>query len=462
MTILENKCLARGIEAYLDKTFPLKLGVNKKNELIRLIYEISRGRGRSLDEVISNAGINRLVADGKNGLFRKVKKTLLEIRYPSLTPAREVRVMPLKTDGIRDEAPVWDLKLDPKVIFVEKDVRGTEPAKKIIRNFPAAKLTVINNINDVLRNTNRTDATSVYNTRRDNLVLIKNKSAFIKQCPCSAGCVRCGYMILNIGFGCPVDCAYCFLQTYSNIPGIVLPVNMGDYAGYITRLDGEVSQKTRIGTGEFTDSLALDNYTGYAAFLMPLFRKTANLVLELKTKTCKIDNVMKEDPHENVVISWSMNTRDMAQRYERGASGIGARIKAACEVAHRGYRVGFHFDPMICHDGWETDYRAIAEELFSHEEIRRRAAWISLGTLRYTPGLKQTAERRFSENLVFYRGEFFLDVCGKFRYPEEVRIDMYNKMARWIRSAGAGCWIYLCMEPANIYRKVTLECKKQM
>ncbi len=460
MTIPENKCLAREIEAYLNRTFPLKLGVNKKNELIRLIYEISRARGLSCDEVVNDAGINSIVADGKDGVFSKVKKTLLKARYPSLKQGMKVRVMPLKMDGIRDEAMVWDFKLNPKVIFVEKDVRGTEPAEKIIRNFPAAKLTVINNINDVLRNTTRTEATSAYNARRDNLVLIKNKSAFIKQCPCSAGCVRCGYMILNIGFGCPVDCAYCFLQTYSNVPGIVLPVNLEDYAGYVTRLDGEVSQKTRIGTGEFTDSLALDNYTGYAAFLIPLFRKTANLVLELKTKTCMVDNLMKEDPHENIVISWSMNTRDMAQRYERGASDIDARIKAACEVARRGYRVGFHFDPMIYYDGWETDYRAIAEELFSHEEIRRRAAWISLGTLRYTPGLKQTAERRFPENLVFYRGEFFLDACGKFRYPEEVRIDMYNKMARWIRSSGVKCWIYLCMEPADVWKKVMLERKR--
>ena len=47
--------------------------------------------------------------------------------------------------------------------------------------------------------------------------------------------------------------------------------------------------------------------------------------------------------------------------------------------------------------------------MFSNSLIREKTAWISLGTLRYTPGLKQVAESRFEDNLMFYSGEFFED-----------------------------------------------------
>jgi len=233
---------------------------------------------------------------------------------------------------------------------------------------------------------------------------------------------------------------------YSNAPGILLPANIEDYYAHIMEFDRKASPRTRIGTGEFADSLAMDRYTRYSFALIPFFRKTRNLVLELKTKSADIDNVLREDPHENVVIAWSMNTREMAERYEKGGATVGDRIDAAKRAAERGYKVGFHFDPLIYHEGWEDAYRGVVEEIFSHGEIRRNTAWISLGTLRYTPGLKQTAEQRFSDTLMFYEGEFFADRDGKLRYPRGLRTDMYEKMTGWIREHNSSCWIYPCME----------------
>ena len=87
------------------------------------------------------------------------------------------------------------------------------------------------------------------------------------------------------------------------------------------------------------------------------------------------------------------------------------------------------------------------------EDIRKNTAWVSLGTLRYTPGLKQIAERRFSDNLMYYQGEFFADTDGKLRYPRALRINIYKKMAGWIKSFKIPAWVYLCMEPEEIWKE---------
>jgi len=457
MTIADNSRFAAGIEDVLRESLPIKLGINKKNELVRLVYEISRANDISVPDVVKKAGIHELAADGKGGLFHRVKKALLRMRYPSLGAGDDPRIMPVAMKPARRECPVWDFELDPDTIFIEKGIKDLEWTRDFVRKFPEADAVDINSIKDAARHIPEADAVSLYNSRNYRVFLVRARSGFVKICPCTKGYKRCGYWILNLGFGCPVDCSYCYLQAYSNAPGLILPANIEDYYGHISRFDGKIRKRTRIGTGEFTDSLALDGYTGYASRLIPFFRSTRNLVLELKTKTGRIDGVLREEPHENVVISWSMNTPDAAAKYEKGGAGVAERIDAAVRVCRRGYKVGFHFDPMVYYDGWEDDYKAVVEEMFSFDEIRRNTAWISLGTLRYTPGLKQTAEQRFAENLMFYQGEFFMDIDGKLRYPRKLRINMYNKMIGWIRSFNASCWIYLCMEPEELWRKTDLK-----
>ncbi len=433
---------------------PVPLGVNKKNELVRLLFEICRGRGLGLADVIEWAGIGGLVEGGRGGLFHRVKEALLDLRYPSAGVDGDPRIMPLKMDAAREECPVWDLELEPGRVFVERSVRRLEWTESFTRNFPGAEIVEMDDLRDVVGGICAGDKVSVYNSRRDRVFLVRARSGFVKMCPCTKGYKRCGYWILNIGFGCPIDCSYCYLQMYSNAPGLILPANIEDYYEHVERFDRQLTGRTRIGTGEFTDSLALDRYTGYSRRLIPFFRKTRNLVLELKTKSGDIDNVLAEEPHENVVISWSMNTRKIAEKYEKGGASVSERIDAASRAAKRGYRVGFHFDPVVYYKGWEDEYKAVIEEMFSVDEIKRNVAWISLGTLRYAPGFKRVAEQRFAENRMFYEGEFFVDTDGKLRYPRPLRAEMYNKMAGWIRSSGVSCRVYLCMEPGEVWREI--------
>jgi spore photoproduct lyase len=456
MTISDNRCLAGEIEGLLAEKLPIRLGFNKKSELVRLIYEVSRVANVTPAKALEKAGMEELAKEGKGELFRRTKERLLELRYPNIGPDDDPHIMPLKIKDTSEECPVWDFGLEPKTVFVEENVQNREWTSDFLKNFPGAAIVPVRDAEKTLKDLSQKEAVSLYNSRRENIFLTENKAAFIKICPCTKGYKRCGYWILNVGFGCPIDCSYCYLQMYSNAPGIILPANIEDYYEHIKKFDSEARGRTRIGTGEFTDSLALDKYTKYSSYLIPFFRGAKNLVLELKTKASDIENVLKEEPHDNVVISWSVNTRRMAERFEKGASDMKSRIGAALRASRKGYKIGFHFDPIIFYKGWEKEYSKIVEEIFSFNEINKNTAWISLGTLRYTPGLKQAAENRFSDNDMFYEGEFFIDTDGKLRYPRSRRIFMYDKMISRIRAFNKDAWIYLCMEPAELWRKTLL------
>ena len=450
MSTKNNYPSVRDIEETLKEAIPIRLGVNKMNELTRLVYEICCSSGKIPDEVLKGAGFYEMDDEPRGGLFHRVKEELLRMRYPSLKKTDKVRIMPLKIGEAKEKRSVWSGELDPRNIFVEKQTMGLAWTRDFLKQFPNAAVSEIDSIRDASKKLSFRNSLEEYNLRRETIFVTENKSSFIKICPCTKEAKRCGYWILNLGFGCPFDCSYCYLQTYSNIPGMVLTANIEDYYEHIKAFDAASPKGLRIGTGEFTDSLALDKYTGYSGKLINMFRDAKNLVFELKTKTADIENVLKEEPHQNVVISWSINTPKIAAICEKGASDVSARIEAARRAVKRGYRVAFHFDPVIWYENWEKEYKDIVRELFSHRETRENTAWISLGTLRYTPGLKQVSEQRFDDNSVFYTGEFFLDFDEKFRYQETLRREIYEKMTGFIRDCGVSCWTYLCMEPAEL------------
>ncbi len=63
----------------------------------------------------------------------------------------------------------------------------------------------------------------------------------------------------------------------------------------------------RICTGEFTDSLALDNLSGLTEKLVPLFDSWSNASLEIKTKTDQISSLIKMYPKGKIVAGFSVN-----------------------------------------------------------------------------------------------------------------------------------------------------------
>jgi spore photoproduct lyase len=292
------------------------------------------------------------------------------------------------------------------------------------------------------------------NQGKQHLLLARNRGVFFKPCPGTREYRCCDYQVLNIGMGCPMDCVYCILQAYLNNPWISFFVNIEDlFAELASGIAATEMPLLRIGTGEFTDSLALDSITGLSRHLVRFMAGQKRAVLELKTKSAVIGNLKDLDHQGRTVVAWSLNSPPIMAAEEIRTATLDERLAAAAHCADWGYLLAFHFDPIIYHEGWQEGYRSTIRALFNRVPAER-IAWISLGALRYLPPLKAIATERFPASRFFYE-EFINGLDGKQRYFREQRVEMYrliaDELARFVSSRTC---VYFCMENDTIWREV--------
>ncbi len=288
---------------------------------------------------------------------------------------------------------------------------------------------------------------------KETLRLITFKGEFLKPCPGTKEYICCGYQILHAGTNCPMDCSYCILQAYFNQPSLRLFVNLEDELGRIGEImDGNPEKYFRIGTGEFTDSLALDHITGWSRILSGFFQGRRNSLLEFKTKTDMIEGLLSSPYRDRIVVSWSLNSPEMASSEEHGAPAVKKRLLAAKKCQEEGYVTGFHFDPLIRHRDWKAGYRRTFEMLDGLIDPKR-IIWISLGCLRYVPSLKPIIRRRHPGTHIL-DGEFINGLDGKMRYFKPIRIEIYSFIKEQIEKwKGDLEGVYLCMESDEVWQK---------
>ncbi|MFA7677573.1 MAG: hypothetical protein WCY34_05320, partial [Candidatus Omnitrophota bacterium] len=243
----------------IAKKFSFEPNRNQLKILERLMFEITLRESLNTTQLVEY--LNREMAQkeyrGRDKFFA-IKRLLIERRFP-LT----------KSKGSLKESDIFFSKLKqplnnnwrvkkvfiPEAIFVEKEVEKSFVVENFKRVFPSVKIEVVNSYSQYLKN----NKFSLAELKKPSVFIINEKWDFIKPCPCTKNHLRCGYWILNLGFGCPYDCSYCFLQQYSNFPGLILPGNIQDFFNKFDLFAKKLTYPIRLGTGEFCDSLALDN-----------------------------------------------------------------------------------------------------------------------------------------------------------------------------------------------------------
>ena len=340
-------------------------------------------------------------------------------------------------------------KFYPEKIFVEEEVLDLALTKQVIDRCAGIPVETVTRSKDLI--SNYREKIFSLSEGKKNLLLCKNRGRFLEPCPgTKKDYLCCLYSILNIGTGCPLDCSYCVLQAYLNNPFITLFVNRQEMMDELQAGDRLGRGKiTRVGTGEYMDSLALEHLTDFIPYILPFLRKKPDIILELKTKTTHIENLIDLDHGGSFVVSWSLNSEKVRIAEEKGAASIEERIQAASLLVKKGYRVSFHFDPLIYYPGWEQDYKETVE-LLKQNIPPEKIMWISLGSLRYMPLLKNVAQKRFSDTAI-YAEEFISGLDGKMRYLQVHRTEMYKKMCSWLKDYSEDVLVYYCMESKSVW-----------
>lgn len=286
----------------------------------------------------------------------------------------------------------------------------------------------------------------------ETLRLLTFPGEFLKPCPGTKSYICCGYRILNVGTHCPLGCSYCILQAYLNRPGLRVFVNLEQELQKIrVFLDSNPEELFRIGTGEFTDSLALDPYTGWSEILPAFILKTKNAVLEFKTKTNLVQGLLSSKSRDRIVVSWSLNSPYIATHEEHGSSSIRKRLEAARACQKEGFVVGFHFDPIIQHPEWREHYLKTID-LMDQMIDPGRVIWVSLGCFRYMPQLKPLIRERHKGTRVL-DGEFIPGLDGKMRYFKPIRMELYHFIKQQLDALHSDLGLYLCMESDEVWQR---------
>jgi len=336
-------------------------------------------------------------------------------------------------------------------LLVEEAALAYEMSQRILERLPGVQVEIIPD-RGVLRPYHHRPAAWL-GTAKTTLLLAVQKGPFWRPCPGTKEYICCGYQVLQTALNCPLDCSYCILQGYVNLPAVTIFVNQEDLLAELKdRWASTPHHIWRLGTGEFSDSLVLDDLTGLHERLIPLFAENPKAFLEIKSKWPYLEHLLPLGPNPQIIFAWSLNPPEIIKREERGAASLKARLSAARKGGAAGFRLAFHFDPLLYFPGWQEAYRRTVEQL---AEIAppRQIAWISLGALRFPPAMRPLILARFPQS-VLAAEEMVLAPDGKLRYFKNLRVEMFSLMKEWVTQALPGVFLYLCMESPRVWQEV--------
>jgi len=195
------------------------------------------------------------------------------------------------------------------------------------------------------------------------------------------------FLELKWAYGCPFDCAWCYLKgTFRFLPTGTKPVikDYGKIAAHTKRFLSEVTTPEILNTGEIADSLMWEGSSRpFSKFIIPIFEEQEKHKVLFVTKSDNIRNLLEINPHNQVIISFSLNANEVAKRWERGAPSVDRRIEAGRKLSQADYEVRVRIDPMVPVEGWKIHYASLIDQIFTNFVPAR----ITLGSLR---GLQST------------------------------------------------------------------------
>jgi spore photoproduct lyase len=340
-------------------------------------------------------------------------------------------------------------------VWIDRQVVDSPVTANVLAHLPDVPTAVIDGRPPVPMPTHQA---ALMTSAKKALYLTAQKGHFVRACPGATSRniqsqLCCGYMIVDLIYNCNYDCTYCYLQSYVNAPYLTVYANVEQLFDELgTFLHTYPQQLVRIGSGEFSDSLSLDPLTGFSRLLVPFLRQFPNVLFEFKTKSDLVDDLLDLEPAGKVMVSWSINPEPVVQREEHKTASLAARLRAAQRCRAAGYKIGLHFDPLLYYPGWEADYEPFVAQVF-HTLAPGDVTYMSMGSLRFPPALKDVVRERFPKSRLMY-AELVPGADGKMRYFKPLRTEMYAKMFSWIRRYTADTGLYLCMESQEIWQKV--------
>jgi spore photoproduct lyase len=256
---------------------------------------------------------------------------------------------------------------------------------------------------------------------------------------------------------CPYDCQYCYLAGTPGVkysPTVKIFLNLPDILDEIDRVASHLAEPTAFYLGKLQDGLALDPLTGYSRTIIPFFTQQEHARLTLLTKSSHVENLLDLDHRGHTILSWSLNPPEVCSAFEKNVSSPGERIAAMRQCAGAGYPLRAVIMPVIPIEGWQSRYTEFLKFLIASVPLRR----ITLGQICSFPAALRLTERKLGlANPVSNLAEKSKSWDGRFRFPFNVRVDVYRYLIDTISQLEPHVQIGLCMEEPAMFKVLNME-----
>lgn len=254
--------------------------------------------------------------------------------------------------------------------------------------------------------------------------------------------------------GCNFDCAWCYLNGTLRFRPCGKRPYLKDETKIQTHLYNFIDQYEKpsiLNSGELSDSLVFEkNGQALSKKIIPIFKNQNTHKLLILTKSKYKENILNSNAQNQIIVSYSINAFNVANRWENGAPNPKIRIEAAKELFDSDYTIRIRIDPIIPTEDWETGYKELIDYLFENITPER----ITIGSLR---GLQSTINNSKDISWVKYLDE--ISNWGK-KISSEKRFEMYRTIIDYLNEKHDYKEIGLCKETVEMWDKLEMDYRK--
>jgi spore photoproduct lyase len=349
---------------------------------------------------------------------------------------RQLDFLPTSAEADHGYVPRTVEHFHPDRIILTKGCRGSNArvafVEAICRAYPAAEVIERLDTSHAQVDLGIDEPLALHRCGKRTLVLGEHKSP-VRFSDERSNCCPNYWHFSPYGF-CPYGCVYCYLAGTRGVwfsPTVKIFVNLDEMVARVDKIANRAGSPTAFYLGKLQDGLVLDPLTGYSRRIISFFGQHRWARLVLLTKSSDVDNLMGLPHQGNVILSWSLSSENVWQRFEPGTPSPAERLNAMRRCAKAGYRLRAVLMPVLPIGDWRADYESLLDELLTIAPLER----ITLGSLCSFPSALRLTDAKLGRanpirECLSGSGQ---SADGRYRFDPACRIEVYRHLLNQIR-----------------------------
>jgi len=254
----------------------------------------------------------------------------------------------------------------------------------------------------------------------------------------------------SFGFGCLLDCTYCYMKRHFNEKRIKVAVNYNDI---LTEINNHVTwlpekQPNQTDSKFWTYDIACnEDFALHAKYhkwkpIFEFFKSHPKAKASLATKIIPYD-FLKFNPENKIRIRFSLMPQRISNRLEPNTPSILERIRAIDEFIDAGYDVHINYSPIVVYPNWLDDYKElfilVAQHVENKDKVLSECIFLTHNKgkhsdnlkkgrtgeeLLWQPHLQEGKQSEYGENNLRYRRGMKAEFIQNFKL-------LHNKIIPW-------------------------------